>query len=423
MTIPWLFLIVTVVGALFTASALVRGRRMGLLVVPYFFGAWLTGELAIHHIVWQAISTIAFVYYGALGAWPGWVGLGVTLLSWWGLVTLQRRAAHAPAVFDAALREVFGGDYRESVDPAMVEDLRAGVSPRHIVRPFKMRARGVEVIRNLQYGDGERRTRLDVYRPAGRRERCPVLLQVHGGGWVIGQKHQQGQPLMHRMASRGWVCVAPNYRLSPRVTFPDHLIDVKRALAWIRQHAHEHGADPNFVIVTGGSAGGHLTSLMGLTMNDPEYQPGFEHVDTSVAACVPFYGVYDFLDRRGLRGRASMTPFLERVVMKCSPTEYPERWDKASPIMRVHADAPPFFVIHGSHDSLAFIEDAREFVEKLRAVSRNRVAFAELPGAQHAFEVFHSWRSAHAIDAVCWFVEHVHAEHRASDKAPSHAAG
>src|SRR4029450_4266482 len=66
-----------------------------------------------------------------------------------------------------------------------------------------------------------------------------------------------------------------------------------RALRWIRERMAEYGGDPDFVVVTGGSAGGHLAALLALTPNDPEFQPGFEDVDTSVTACVPFYGVYD----------------------------------------------------------------------------------------------------------------------------------
>ena len=82
----------------------------------------------------------------------------------------------------------------------------------------------------------------------------------------IGQnKHEQALPLMNHLAARGWVCVAANYRLSPRATFPDHLIDLKRALAWIREHIAEFGGDPGFVAATGGSAGGHLSSLLSLT--------------------------------------------------------------------------------------------------------------------------------------------------------------
>ena len=88
---------------------------------------------------------------------------------------------------------------------------------------------------------------------------CPTLLQVHGGGWVIGDKQRAGPAADAAPgAQQGWVCFAPNYRLSPRATWPDHLIDVKRAIAWVREHGAEYGADPGFLVLTGGSAGGQL---------------------------------------------------------------------------------------------------------------------------------------------------------------------
>src|SRR5690349_8675258 len=120
---------------------------------------------------------------------------------------------------------------------------------------------------------------------------------------------------MNYLASLGWVCVAINYRLSPRATFPDHIIDVKRAIAWVKANIAEYGGDPDFVVITGGSAGGHLSALAALTPNDPEYQPGFEDADTTVQACVPFYGVYDFTNRKGV-GRQDMRGFLGRLVIK-----------------------------------------------------------------------------------------------------------
>ena len=92
-----------------------------------------------------------------------------------------------------------------------------------------------------------------------------MLVQIHGGGWLWGRKEGQAEPLMGHLAERGWVCVAPNYRLSPRATWPDHIVDVKRALAWVKSNIAEYGGDPGFLVVTGGSAGGHLASLAGLT--------------------------------------------------------------------------------------------------------------------------------------------------------------
>ena len=403
---PWLFLAASGVGACFTLSALVRGRRLSALAVPYFFAAWLTSELALHHLVWQAAATVVFVAAGALAAWPGWLALAVTAASWAGLIALHGRAGASAEVFVRALRDGLGTHARGVAEGIA---LPSRVSWRRIAHPFRMRRAEVERLRDIPYGPAGHRHLLDVYRPRERSGPCPTLLQIHGGGWTIGRKDQQGLPLMNHLAADGWLCVAANYRLSPKATFPDHLIDVKRALAWIRTEGPRYGADPRFVVVTGGSAGGHLASLLALTANDPQLQPDFEEVDTSVAACVPFYGVYDFLDRHGVGGSESMLPFLERVVMKCSPDEHRERWDRASPIARVHGEAPPFFVIHGTHDALAQVEGARHFVHALRAASRNPVVYAELPGAQHAFDTFHSRRSAHAVDAVACFLECIRA--------------
>ena len=103
-----------------------------------------------------------------------------------------------------------------------------------------------------------------------------MLVYIHGGAWVIGDKREQGIPMMHELAQRGWVCVAINYRLSPRATWPAHIVDCKRAVAWVREHIAEYGGDPGFIAVSGGSAGGHLSALLALTPNEPEWQPGFE---------------------------------------------------------------------------------------------------------------------------------------------------
>lgn len=397
--ISWAYLLVSLVGAGFTAAARYR-FRMGPALVPWFFAGWLTSEMALVHIIWQAVATVVFVSFGALDSWPGVLGLLITFASWWVLVGVQKKAGEAREVFAKVLSEALGPEFALPAEPASVD---------RILKPFAFRDPRVERIRDIAYGDAGKRNLLDVYRPASRPEGCPVLFQIHGGAWTVGQKDQQGLPLMTHLAANGWVCVAPNYRLSPRATWPDHLVDVKKALAWIREHIHEYGGDPDLVVVTGGSAGGHLSAMVALTENDPAYQPGFENVDTSVAACVPFYGVYDFLDRNGVRGSNSMAPFAERLVLKCSPDAERERWEAASPLSLIHEDAPPFFVIHGTHDSLVFVEEARVFVDNLRQVSKNPVLYAELDETQHAFEIFHSERSVQAVRAVAAFAEAVRA--------------
>lgn len=211
-------------------------------------------------------------------------------------------------------------------------------------------------------------------------------------------------PLMAHMADDGWVCVSINYRLSPRATWPDHIVDVKRAIAWVKANIADYGGDPERVAITGGSAGGHLSSLAALTANEPAFQPGFEEVDTSVMAAVPFYGVYDWINRDGT-GRNDMEDVLARLVLKTTRQESPEVWEQASTMSWVGPDAPPFFVIHGSNDSLVPVEQARSFVSMLRAASKEPVVYAELPGAQHAFEVFDSARTLFTVGAVQRFLD------------------
>jgi acetyl esterase/lipase len=241
----------------------------------------------------------------------------------------------------------------------------------------------------------------------------PALVEVHGGAWVIGSRREQGIPLLTHLAANGWVGFNVDYRLSPRATWPDHIVDVKRAIAWVREHADDYGVDPEFVAMTGGSAGGHLSALAGLTANDPAFQPGFEDRDTSVAACVPFYGVYDFVDEDGLH-LPLVHRVLERLVFKGRD---PELYRAASPIHRIHPDAPPFFVIHGERDSLIDVEEARRFAARLREVSNEDVIYAEMRGGQHAFDLVPSWRTVPVVEAVERFLATVHARRRVGSPA------
>jgi acetyl esterase/lipase len=235
----------------------------------------------------------------------------------------------------------------------------------------------------------------------------------------MGDKREQGWPLLSHLAANGWVCFNLNYRLSPGATFPDHLIDLKAGLAWIREHAAEWNIDPSFIAVTGGSAGGHLAALMGLTANDPEYQPGFEAADTSVQAAVPIYGVYDFTGRRGTNRLPFWYRRLERQIMKAFRDEEPDKFRRASPIERIHPDAPPFLIIHGDRDTLAPVEEARDFANALAEVSTAPVLYAELKGAQHAFDLFCSPRTAHMLAAVLQFLTAARTNRLATLRSPS----
>ncbi len=210
-----------------------------------------------------------------------------------------------------------------------------------LLRPFSARRRDVERIADIAYGEHGVRNLLDVYVRRDRPQGAPVLVYLHGGAWVTGKKNQ-GRPIIYHFAHDGWLCVAPNYRLGPDATFPDQLIDVKRVLAWVQDHAAEHGGDPTTVFLAGGSAGGHLTALAALTANDPSLQPGFEDADTRVAAAIPLYGDYDWLDTHHERERRGLdrTRFLVERVLKCTSDEDRARWELGSPLYHVRSGRP-----------------------------------------------------------------------------------
>ena len=410
----YVFLAATLVGATAVVLAFRPIRREPFTSVSFVAG-WIAGELAFQNIVWQMAATAAFIAFGALDTWAGWVGLAVAAVGWVGLAGLGRVGLHATDVTAVALAEVRSAVFPVPGRPTPPTWDRWW----RVSRAVPLRPRAVEVVRGIDYwGDGAAAHRLDVYR--SRRmptKKAPVMVYVHGGAWMIGDKREQGKPMMFELVTRGWVCVAVNYRLSPAATWPDHLVDVKRALAWVKEHIGGYGGDPDFVAISGGSAGGHLGALLALTVGDRTLQPGFEDADTSVQACVSLYGVMDLTGSP--EGSARFGPrtlrMLERTVLKTTESEHPAVFRAASPTYRVGPDAPPFFVLHGVNDTLVPVETARAFVQGLRAVSHQPVAYAELPLAQHAFDVLASPRCQATTSAVADFLEAV----RVADAARS----
>jgi acetyl esterase/lipase len=337
----------------------------------------------------------------------------VSALSWLGLVGLNRLGHQSKLPLTAALDAGLGTDRRTESGDLWKRPAGGGTAKSPgVVRMMRIYGDYAHDT-DISYGEYGSRNYLDIWRrpDLDRGGRAPVLLQVPGGAWMVGSKRQQAYPLMSHLAELGWVCVAINYRLSPRSTWPDQIVDVKRALAWTKEHIAEYGGDPDWVAITGGSAGGHLSSLAALTANDPQFQPGFEDADTSVRAAVPFYGLYDFTRTDAIH--SLMAPTLGKYVFKLRRAELREAFRVASPITYVSAEAPPFFVLHGRNDSLIPVEQGRAFSARLRELSRQPVVYAELPFAQHAFDIFGSARATHAALAVEQFLAEIYSKRQA----------
>ena len=365
------YLVAAVLVGWCTVCALwpVRGSR-ALGTMSWGFG-FVLNELPFVAFYFLFASTMLALGQGDLDSPGGWVAFGVAVLATVGLGVVTWRGLRAGAAVNRALSDALGVRSRR---------LRIPLA-RILFAPVFVRRRDVERVANIRYADAGKRNLLDVYRHRSHPSGGPTLIHLHGGRFVRGRKNREALPLIYRLASKGWVCISANYRLSPEATFPDHLIDVKKVIAWVRQHGQEYGADPSQVFVAGSSAGGHLASLAALTPDDRQFQRGFERADTSVAAAISLYGYYGPVDPKG--GPSS------------SPSAY------------VGVDAPPFFIAHGDHDTYVPVERARAFAEQLRRTSSSPVVYAELPGAQHTFDLFHSIRFELLVDAIETFASWV----------------
>lgn len=369
--------------------------------------SWVVIELPAQHAAAQVIAAGLLVEFGALEHAIGWVGLAILVASWVGAVLLIAQSRGSREVVESELT-------RAGMTPADTT-----VPPWQVLLAVPILGRTVKRIRNVPFQRVAGRVlKLDVYRHRDGGVDRPALLYFHGGGWVMGDKTEQGLPLMHHLARSGWVCFTANYRLSPGATFPDHLRDAKAALAWIREHGAEYGANTSFVAVAGGSAGGHIAALVALTANDDRYQEGFEHIDTSVQAAVSLYGITDVTNRLGAQSDQFVPMLMEPMVMKAFLSDEPEKFREASPIDRIRHDAPPFLVVQGERDTLAPVREAQAFVARLRELSLSPVLYMEFRGAQHIFDLFYSYRSARMVEGVAAFLEHLRDAAETPDPRP-----
>lgn len=322
----------------------------------------------------------------------------------------RKRADRAamPSVLTDALTGIVAADSLAAPWPsyrASAPAFRAAAQRRHVYR------------KSVPYGEHPRQV-LDVWRARDApRDLAPVLVFVPGGAWIFGRRELQGHALMAHLVRRGWVCLSVQYRASPHHRWPRQIVDVKTAIAWARANVDRFGGDPDFVVVAGCSAGGHLATLAGLTANDPRWQSELAaNADTSVDGVVSIYGSYDWHDR-STGVREQFMRFLERIVVKRTQARHPELFRAASPMARVHPAAPPFLAVHGSNDSIIPVDEARAFVDRLRTASQAAVVYIELPGVGHGFDLVDGSLTAPVVAAIGRFLHHLQL-HRAGHREP-----
>eukprot|EP00842_Homolaphlyctis_polyrhiza_P004154 jgi/Hompol1/473/HPOL_002504-RA len=284
---------------------------------------------------------------------------------------------------------------------------------------------------------------LDIYHHPSMPRNCPVVIFIHGGSFRGGSKDIH-PPFIPYLALMRYVVVAINYRLSPAVKYPSHLIDVKRAIRWVRTNIHKYGGNPSFIVVCGGSSGGHLATMAALTQNEAQYQPGFENIDTSIQCVVSISGIYDLVDEQNefkfdlkgwfcseIIGSEELDDSTNDMVRQASPTcRLKDAEIKmhlaisngiASP-STIGLNLPPFMIVHGSADSLAPISHVREFVKLFALVTDAPLSFIEFPNANHLFHMLSSPRGHYLAYGMEPFLR-AHYEQHLLREAEKTAAG
>lgn len=237
---------------------------------------------------------------------------------------------------------------------------------------------------DLRYVDGEGQQLLDLYLPGKSADELrPAVLLIHGGGWAIGDKADaRERQFAELMMDEGYLAISINYTLTSyegkawkskrlKGAWPQNICDCKNALAWIVANAAELGVDTNRLAVMGGSAGGHLVLLTGLSNGKTEFGDGCFGGGT-VRCIIDFYGIPDI---RRWGGKA----FIDEPE-----AEHPEIWALASPVEHLTENSPPILIVHGTEDPTVDIGLSDEFAEIL---DEKEIPFEyiKIDGAKHSF--------------------------------------
>ena len=241
---------------------------------------------------------------------------------------------------------------------------------------------GVKVEKDFAYLPAERAEKADLYLPdnlaAG--APAPVLLWIHGGGFTGGDKAQKReQNIGTNLAAHGYVVLSINYLLQQKggpLAWPQNLQDCKTAVRWLRANAARLHLDPERIAVAGGSAGGHLASMVALTKPEDGFDPKgpYGEFSCAVQAGMDFYGPAD------------LTTWQNVSMLGKSKTEDMELYRKASPVTYARKDSPPMLILHGTADKTVDIKQCEILEAALQKVGAN-VEFVRIPGAPHTFDL------------------------------------
>jgi acetyl esterase/lipase len=267
---------------------------------------------------------------------------------------------------------------------------------------------GVKVVSGLTYIQyGTRCLKLDLFLPAAQTtlaQGAPVVVLVHGGGWRSGFRSEFA-PMAVRLAQRGYAAATVSYRLSGEALYPTAVHDVRAAVRWVRAHARDYGIDPERMVLAGGSAGGQIASLAGVTGHLDQFDPGAQasQVSSAVQAIVNIDGLSDFTteDARVHEDDPNKKPSAAGAWFGGRYSEKRALWHEASPTNYVRPGMPPILFIGSSQIRFQVGRDA--MVAKMTAAGAiGRIVV--LPDTPHSFWLFDPWLQS-TVDATVSFLD------------------
>ena len=274
----------------------------------------------------------------------------------------------------------------------------------------------------------------DLYVPMRSRGADPVVIWVHGGGWGAGGPREgDGGPygswpqVLAKLAARGHVVMAINYRFSGEARFPAQIQDLKAAVRWIRSNAMQYGADPATVVLWGQSAGGYQVALAGTACNQPALEPPAPvagpavpgmtpvHVDPKQSSCVQgvvdWFGPIEFarMDAQSAPNammKHDLPTGPESKLLGCALPVCPSGLlELANPLSYVRATTPPFLIMQGTADRGVPIQQSEALYQALRAQGV-AARLVEVSGADHMFAGASPKVIGQLIDRVFAWIDH-----------------
>lgn len=262
-------------------------------------------------------------------------------------------------------------------------------------KPFQLPA-GIKMEKDIAYIDGgDEAQKLDIYLPeVPPAKPLPLIVHIHGGGWRAGSKFPC--PVMG-MVLKGYAVASVEYRFSQKAVFPAQIQDCQAAIRWLRAHAKQYHFDTEHLGAIGGSAGGHLSALVGTSGGKKAFPAIGGHEDQSdrVQAVCDIFGPADFTtvmqqaaeDKNVKNIFAFNTPSDPYSGLIGAKLDDKAKADAVSPVHYVSKEAPPFLILHGTHDTLVPYAQSVQLEASLKAQGVP-VWLQTLPGAGHGGPLF-----------------------------------